>query len=136
MKRQLAFAFIALFVCKNALAACATDMTGQTKEFGVIVSQDCGIRSEIVISKLDKKTREFTVPYQRAFLDTECKFTKNESMMICRKNGKTILSGAQYKLTGDDAPQCPDDSFSYRYTCIKGCTKLVPKYLSVAPYEC
>jgi hypothetical protein len=135
MKRQFAVALIALFVCGYALAACETDMTGHTKEFDVVVSQDCGIRSEITVFKFDKKTRSLAIPYQRAFLDTECKFTKNRSL-ICFKNGKTILSGAQYKLTADGAPQCPGDSSDYRYTCIKGCTKLVPKHLSIAPYEC
>jgi hypothetical protein len=135
MKRLLAVAFIALIICKYALAACETDMTGHTSEFGVVVSQDCGIRSEIIVLKLGKKTGELAIPYQRAYLDTECKFTKKRSL-VCFKNGKTILSGAQYKLTADGAPQCPGDSSDYRYTCIKGCTKLVPKHLTIAPYEC
>jgi hypothetical protein len=56
--------------------------------------------------------------------------------MRCHKNGKTILSGAQYKLTYDDAPNCPDESFGHRYTCVKGCTRFVPKHLSIDPYEC
>ena len=136
MQRQLGLAFIALLVCETILAACPTNMEGNSKEFDIVIHQDCGIRSEIQVRKWDKKSKEPTVLYQRAFLDTECQFTKTESMMLCRKNGKTILAGTGYKLTNDSSPQCPDASFGLRYTCIKGCTKSIPKYLSVNPYEC
>ena len=136
MTRQIVLALFFLFVCENALTACATNMAGRTKEFGVTIHQDCGIRSEIEVFKLDQKSKNSTTPYQRGFLDTECQFIAGEAVMGCRKNGKTILSGARYKLTYDDAPNCPGASFGHRYTCIKGCTRFVPKYLSIDPYEC
>jgi hypothetical protein len=133
---SVVFAFFALLLTSPVFAACATDITGYSKEFKVVIFQDCGIRSEIVVSKLDKKNDDYTIPYQSAFLDTECSFAYEEKKMICRRSGKTILSGTQFNLTYDDVPNCPGESASLRYTCIKGCSKQVPKYLSVAGYEC
>ncbi len=125
----------AFYVC-GASAACETDIIGSSRQFSATIYQDCGIRSQIEILKLDRKTKDYTL-HQREFFETECAFTGSKPRkMVCHKNGKTILAGATFKLTYDDQPMCPDEKFGHRYTCIKGCTEQVPKYLSVSPYEC
>ena len=58
MQRQLGLAFIALLVCETILAACPTNMEGSSKEFDMVIHQDCGIRSEIQVLKRDKKSKE------------------------------------------------------------------------------
>lgn len=130
---------ILLFVlpCNVVFAACPTNIRSYTKEFDVIIYQDCGVRSEIVVTKSEsvRQNANNKGEYQRAFLDTECKFSNDESILTCRNSGRTILSGSTYKLTNDGPPECKGDTTpSQRYTRIKG-SKASPRYLDIDSYE-
>lgn len=104
----------------------------------------------IYFATKDRESREFenstTVPFVE-----ECTFKGHvdyptPSYIICRKNGRTPLAGATYKLTqykkSKSAPrrECePDDQagIGVRYICIKGCEKpMVPKYLEAFDGMC
>lgn len=65
---------------------------------------------------------------------SECKATKTK--IECRGNGKTPLAGATFRLTYDGTATCEGAVSDARFTCVKGCTKKVPRYLSINPYEC
>lgn len=128
-----------LLPCNAALAACPTNMNGSSKEFDVTVYQDCGIRPEIVVKKKQHARNKAgaAAEYQRAFFDTECKFSNDESSLSCHQSGKTVLSGTTYKMTHDGPPDCEGATEpSFRYTCIRGCNKSAPKHLNIDPYEC
>ena len=129
--------FLLLFVANLSLAACPTDIYGQSEGFSVKILQDCGVKSEIEVSRFDDQTLTYSEPYIKVLFNKECKFIKDESRIVCNPKGKTILAGATYKRTSDETPTvCPGSAVEDRFTCIKGCTKVVPRYLSIAPYEC
>jgi hypothetical protein len=85
-------------------------------------------------NKLDKKGRAIPETIKRLPLEKECVF--NESELICHSKGQTPLAGATFKLKNagtymhycdDTGP--PTELPLWRYTCISGCGKAVPKYL-------
>ena len=127
---------ISLIVLTNSTYAggCSGVIDGQSSKFYITISDDGCISNEllILVSKLDPETSAAGFAVQRELFSKECKFTSDA--IICRANGKTILSGTEYKRTFDVNPQCVGIKGS-RFTCIKGCKSDVPKYLN-ENYEC
>jgi len=111
-------------------------MSGQSPRFRVVIAQDCAFESRIETTEIDPQTHEYSIPKPGALFKDECQFGAEEETFSCRSGGKTVLSGSVYKLTDDASPSCKGDMFGHRYTCVKGCTKDVPRYLDIAPYEC
>ncbi len=69
------------------------------------------------------------VPFARYCRETASGFS-------CRRAKDNPLSGVTYRQTADTNPMCPGEERGSRLTCTKGCSKKVPRYLYVSPYEC
>ena len=122
-----------------SFAACVTDAVGKSRHYVVKIQRDCEIEDEILIynRKGYDPSRSPAIPIQESLFKGECEYSNDEKLITCRTNGKTMLSGMQFKLVGDHY-QCPgfDYSSRIRYVCIKGCNNQMPKSLTVMPYEC
>lgn len=117
----------------DLIAGCDTNISGQSEKYLVEIVRDCGVIPQIFVSEFDD--HEYTNKHEPIAFESECAIGKDEEL-TCHAGGKTILSGATFRVTNDGMPSCAGDSYSPRYTCVKGCNEDVPKYLRIAPYEC
>jgi hypothetical protein len=89
--------------------------------------------STIEISEYVQDDFGYTKKLPPVSFNSECAASKKA--IRCKKNGKSPLAGAIYKRTLDGSPHCPGQA-EYRFTCVSGCTSVVPRYIEISPWEC
>lgn len=124
-----------VFSTNHAWAGGPGKVYGQTKQYSITIEGDHPFQdATIIVREIDDggilyEKVVVTVPFS-----TQCR--ASETMLKCKKDGKTPLSGTAYRLTLDATPICPGTDIGGRYTCTQGCGKHTPRYLEFEPYEC
>lgn len=120
----------------TAWSAEAGTVYGQSERYSVIISADDYPyqNATITVREIDVEGREYAKEVSAVSFSSQCHAAKRS--IVCRSGGTTPLAGTTYRVTTDDSPSCPGTSVGDRYTCVKGCTKDSPRFLTIHPYEC
>ena len=124
-----------LFLPLTAKAGCEDIAYGKNKTISIDIS-DGGCATETLIT-FTKRNKDGSVSKGQYPFHKECTLT--ETGFSCHARGHTPLAGATYKLVKHGKSRCNSDDPNdpgyganepgYRYVCIKGCGKGLPKYL-------
>ena len=124
----------------SSIAACSETISAQTNKTDIFIS-DGQCDHEFRITYLVKKSNSNKAHSSYVSFDDECSYYPKDALnplgFRCNKNGVSPLKGATYRLTHDSPiSECEEIKHWPRYTCVKGCEGLAPKYLKIEPYEC
>lgn len=123
-----------------SIAACSETIFAQTNKIDIFIS-DGQCDHEFRITYLIKKSNSSKAHSRYVSFEDECSYYPKNSLnpagFSCKKNGVSPLKGSTYLITHDSPlSECEEVKNWPRYTCVKGCEKLAPKYLKIEPYEC
>ena len=71
--------------------------------------------------------------FEAPFIDV-CVASKEQ--ISCSPQSNSIVAGVVYRRTPDGSARCFRTTFEWRYTCVQGCRKELPRYLWIDPFEC
>lgn len=132
--RQFCLMAIAL-IPHSLFAALEGSIEGQSPEYKVIITDDKNFSAaQLIITRANPNEDSYDQPVSSTSFKHECVGSRTE--IRCSKTGKTILAGVIYRRTADETPGCFGEMAAYRYTCVQGCSKHVPRYLRINFYEC
>lgn len=136
MKRANRTSIIALIMLSNiCFAGGREEFDGQSETHRVIIDFDTST-PEMTITKSEDGYSEYTYLVSKTNFPDECTILESNGSIVCKPAGSTIMAGTTYARTLDATPLCAGKRVDYRYTCVKGCKKIVPMYFSIIPYEC
>lgn len=129
--------FIATLVCGTAKASCGGGDQGKFAQGEIeIGAGDCGYAEIMIIVRRNGEDQPHVFPFKDECSNIFDQSTKNIGFW-CRKNGKSPLAGARYRLRSfpNKNGVCGKPPLEY-YACVQGCNSNTPKVFEDRSVEC
>ena len=127
------FLFSIILLPNWAHAGCSPTLQGQSEVREITIS-DCSHAEMVILITDFSPTVQGGVPRKPLPLARHCVFTR--SGLTCKRGGGSPLAGSTYRYTSDTNPTCEGERAGQRLTCVRGCSKQIPKYFYIEPWEC
>jgi hypothetical protein len=131
---HIVIALIASMLASVASAGDSATFRGQSAKYWIEFQNPMDVPdTTIEVNEWVEADFGYTKKVSSIRFKSECQASDKE--IRCAKKGKSPLAGAVYRRTLDSTPSCPGQ-VEYRFTCVKGCTTVAPRYIGIHPYEC